>query len=65
MSNLDFFYLDALNNYKLNNIIFAYKKIIYREVFIFIERVNNYVYVVNEIVIRDNFSLCLRNFVIT
>jgi len=50
-SNLDFFCLDALNNYKLNNIIFAYKKTIYREVFIFVEHINNYAYVVNKIAI--------------
>ncbi len=50
-SNLDFFHLDALDNYKLNNIIFAHKKTIYREVFIFVERINDYIYVVDEIVI--------------
>jgi hypothetical protein len=50
-SNLDFFYLNALNNYELNNIIFAYKKTIYREVFIFVERINNYIYVVGEVII--------------
>ncbi len=51
MPNLNFFHLDALNNYKLSNIIFAYKKTIYKKVFIFVERINNYVYVVNEVVI--------------
>jgi len=49
--NLDFFHLDALDNYKLNNIIFAHKKTIYREVFIFVERINDYVHVVNEVVV--------------
>jgi len=49
--NLDFFHLDALNNYELSNIIFAYKKKIYRKIFIFVKRINNYVYVVNEVVI--------------
>jgi len=50
-SNFDFFYLDASNSYKLNNIIFAYKKTIYREIFIFVKRINNYVYVVNKVVV--------------
>jgi len=64
-SNLDFFYLDALDNYELNNIIFAHKKTIYREVFIFVERVNDYTHVVDEIVVRNNLFLCFRNFVMT
>jgi hypothetical protein len=51
MSNLDFFYLDALDSYKLNNIIFVYKKTIYKEVFIFVERINNYIYIINKVVI--------------
>jgi len=51
ISNLDFFYLDALNNYKLDNIIFVYKKTIYKEVFIFVEHINNYAHVVDEIAI--------------
>ncbi len=54
-SNLDFFYLDASNNYESNNIIFAHKKTIYREVFIFIERMNNYAHVIGEVVVRNNF----------
>jgi len=65
MSNLDFFYLDALDNYKLDNIIFAYKKTIYREVFIFVERINNYIYIVNKVAIRDNLFLCFCNSAIT
>ncbi len=64
MLNLDFFYLDALDNYKLDNIIFVYKKTIYREVFIFVERINNYVYVVNKIIVRDNLSFYLCNSII-
>jgi len=50
-SNLGFFYLDALDNYELDNIIFAHKKTIYREVFIFVERINDYAYVVGEVVV--------------
>jgi len=64
-SNLDFFYLDALDNYKLDNIIYAYKKTIYREIFIFVERINNYAYVVNKVVIRNNLFLCFYNSIIT
>ncbi len=64
-SNLDFFYLDALDSYELDNIIFAHKKTIYREVFIFVERVNDYAHVVDEVVVRDNLSFCFRNFVMT
>jgi len=50
-SNLDFFHLDALDSYKLNNIIFAYKKTIYKEVFIFVERTNDYAHVVGEVIV--------------
>ncbi len=64
-SNLDFFYLDALDNCKLDNIIFAYKKTIYREIFIFVERINSYAYVVNKVVIRNNLFLCFYNSIIT
>jgi len=63
--NLGFFHLDALDNYGSNNIIFAHKKTIYREVFIFVERINDYAHVVDEIVVRNNLSLCLRDFVMT
>jgi len=62
-SNLDFFHLNALNNYESNNIIFAYKKTIYREIFIFVEHMNDYAHVVDEIVVRNNLSFCFRNFV--
>jgi hypothetical protein len=64
MFNLDFFYLDILDNYRLDNIIFVYKKTIYREVFIFVERVNNYIYIVNKVVVRDNLSLYFCNSII-
>jgi len=30
-----------------------------------VERVNDYAYVVDEVVVRNNISLCLRNFVMT
>ncbi len=50
-SNLSFFYLDALDNYKLSNIIFVYKKTIYREVFTFVKRINNYIYVIDKVVV--------------
>jgi hypothetical protein len=63
--NLDFFHLDALDNYESNNIIFAHKKTIYREVFIFVERVNDYAHVVDEVVVQDNLSLCLCDFAMT
>jgi len=49
--NLGFFHLDALDSYELNNIIFVHKKTIYRKVFIFVERINDYAYVVDEIVV--------------
>jgi len=63
--NLDFFYLDALDGYKLNNIIFTYKKTIYREVFIFVERINNYAYIVDKIIVRNNLFFCLCDSIIT
>ena len=63
--NLGFFHLDALDNYGPSNIIFAHKETIYREVFIFVERVNDYAHVVSEVVVRDNLSLCLRGSAMT
>jgi hypothetical protein len=64
MSNLDFFYLNALNNYRLNNIIFVYKKTIYKEFFIFVKYIYKYIYIVNKVTIQNNLSLCLCNFAI-
>ncbi len=64
MSNLDFFYLNALNNYRLNNIIFVYKKKIYKEFFIFVKYIYKYIYIVNKVTIQNNLSLCLCNFAI-
>jgi len=49
--NLGFFHLDVLDNYELDNIIFAHKKTIYKEVFIFVERINNYAHIVGEVVV--------------
>jgi len=63
--DLDFFYLDTSNSYKLDNVIFVYKKTIYKKVFIFVERINNYIYIVNKIVVRNNLFLCFRDSIIT
>jgi len=63
--DLGFFHLDAPDSYELGNIIFAHKETIYREVFTFVERVNDYAHVVGEVVVRDNLSLCLRDSVMT
>jgi len=41
-ANLEFFYLDIPKSYRSNNISFANKKIIYREIFIFVEQIKNY-----------------------
>ena len=63
--DLDFFHLDVFESYESNDIIFAHKKIIYREVFIFVQRINDYTHVVNESVVRENLFFCFRDATIT
>ena len=63
--DFDFFHLDVFENYESNDIIFVHKKTIYREVFIFVQRVNNYVHVIDESVVRENLFFCLRDATMT
>ena len=53
--DLDFFHFDVFESYESNDIIFFHKKTIYREVFTFVQRINDYVHVVNEFVVREFF----------
>ena len=63
--NLDFFHFDVFESYESNDIIFAHKKTIYREVFTFVQRVNDYVHVIDEFVVRENLFFCLRDATMT
>ena len=63
--DFDFFHLDVFENYESNDIIFVHKKTIYREVFIFVQRINDYVYVINEFVVRENLFFCFRDAIMT
>ena len=63
--DFDFFHLDAFESYESNDIIFAYKKTIYREIFIFVQRVNDYAHVIDEFVVRENLFFCLRDATMT
>ena len=63
--DLDFFHFDVFESYESNDIIFAHKKTIYREVFIFVQRVNDYAYVIDEFVVRENLFFCLRDATMT
>ena len=64
-ADLDFFHFDASESYESNDIIFAHKKTIYREVFTFVQRVNDYAHVVDESVVRENLFFCLRGATMT
>ena len=63
--DLDFFHLDVFESYESSDIIFAHKKTIYREVFIFVQRVNDYAHVIDEFVVRENLFFCLRDATMT
>lgn len=65
VANIEFFHLDAFESYDAKFIIFAHKKTIYREVFIFVDRVNDYVYIVDEVAIRENLFFCFRGSTMT
>ena len=58
--DLDFFHLDVFESYESNDIIFAHKKTIYREFFIFVQRVNDYAHVIDEFVVRDSKRVSRR-----
>ena len=60
-----FFHFDVFESYESNDIIFAHKKAIYREVFIFIRRINDYAHVINEFVVRENLFFCFRDAIMT
>lgn len=63
--DLEFFYLDVLESYEIDNIIFAHKEIIYREIYIFVQRINNYAHIVNESTIKESFFFYFRATTIT
>ena len=43
---------------------FFYKKTIYRKIYIFVSRINDYIHLIDKIIVRDNLSLCLRKIII-
>ena len=63
--DLDFFHFDASKSYESDDIIFAHNKTIYREVFTFVQRVNDYAHIIDESVVRENLFFCLRNATMT
>ena len=46
--------------YNLKYIIYNYKKIIFREVYIFNKRIYNYAFFINKVNIKENLSLNFR-----
>ena len=63
--DLDFFHFDVSKSYESNNIIFAHKKTIYREVFTFVQRINDCAHVIDESVVRENLFFCFRDATMT
>jgi len=57
-TNIKFFYLDIFENYSAKFIIFIYKKTIYCKIFIFIDRIKNYIYIVDKVAICKNLFFC-------
>ena len=63
--DLDFFHFDVFESYESNDITFVHKKTIYREVFTFVQRLNDYAHVINESVVRENLFFCFRDATMT
>jgi hypothetical protein len=59
--NIDYFYLDLEKFYNKSNIVTIEKKTIYREIYIFCCRINNYVTIVKKEKIKNYISICFRN----
>ena len=62
--DFEFFHSNASKNWNTKFIIFFHKKTIYREIYIFVSRINDYIYLIDEIIVRDNLSFCLREIII-
>ena len=59
-TDLGFFHPDAPESYGTGNIIFAHKETIYRKVFTFVQRINDYTHIVGDAAVKENLSLCFR-----
>lgn len=64
-SDLGFFHPDAPESYGAGGIIFAHKETIYREVFTFVQRVNDYAHIVGESAVKESLSFCFRGSAMT
>ena len=60
VSNLKFFHSDLKEFYNINDIVFASKKNIYREIYSFCRRIKNYVIIKKENIVRANLFICFR-----
>ena len=58
--NLKFFYFDISKLYKSDYIIYNYKKIIFRKIYIFNKYIYNYIFFINELIIKDNLFFYFR-----
>ena len=58
--NLDFFYLNISKLYKIKYIIHNHKKTIFKEIYIFNKRIQNYIFFINKILMKNNLFLYFR-----
>ena len=59
--NLDYFYLNFKKFYNKNNIVTIKKKIIYRKIYIFCRKVDNYITIVRKKKIKNYISIYFRS----
>jgi len=64
-ADLRFFHPNALESYEINDVIFAHKETIYREVFTFVQRVNDYAHIVGEPAMKENLAFGFQKSAIT
>ena len=62
--DFEFFHSNVSKSWNTKFIIFFHKKTIYREIYVFVSRINDYAHLIDEIIVRDNLSLYLRKIVI-
>ncbi len=58
--NLDYFYLDLKKFYNKSDIITIEKKIIYRKIYTFCRKIDNYVIILKREKIRNYIFICFR-----
>ena len=60
IANVNYLYFDMSESYETDMIIFFNREIIYKEMFVFINRVRNYVTTLIEFEVLINLSSCFR-----